>query len=94
VKARRLREAICLEGFARRADRGPRIVVPPEWNARVGKWSAEDIAELRGSGVAIVGDVADLEEAADSGDRREPTIEQIAAAGAAAVLAVGSRTGS
>lgn len=94
VQARRLREAICLEGFARREDRGPRITVPPEWNARVGKWGAEDITELRDSGVTIVGDPADLDQGADSGDQREPTIEQITAAGAAAVLAVGSRTGS
>lgn len=94
VAARRLREAICLEGFARRSDRGPRIVVPPQWSARVRQWSAEDIADVRDSGVAIVGDPADLDQAADSGEPGEPTIEQITAAGVAAVLAVGSRTGS
>lgn len=87
VPARRLREAI-LEGFARRADRGPRITIPPEWAARVGKWSAEDIAELQGSGVTIVGDTADLDHGGDADDRQEPTIEQITAAGAAALLAV------
>jgi hypothetical protein len=91
VPARRLRDAILERGFARREDRGPRIVVPPEWTARVSKWSAEDIAELRDSGVDVVGDLADLEPDVGLDDHREPTIEQITAAAAAAVLAVAPR---
>jgi hypothetical protein len=88
VPARRLREAICVKGFASRPDRGPRIAVPPEWSGRVGKWSVEDITDLRDSGVRIVGDAADLDPDLDGEDHQEPTIEQITAAGAAALLAV------
>jgi hypothetical protein len=41
--------------------------------------------------VAIVGDLADLDSETGGDDHREPTIEQITAAGAAAVLAVAPR---
>jgi hypothetical protein len=86
-RARKLREVILTEGFQRRSDRGPRIAIPASRRERVARWSAEDLAELRETGVSLVGDVADLEPASGPAEVPLPTIEQIGAAGAAAVLA-------
>lgn len=86
-RARRLREVILTDGFQRRSDRGPRIVIPASRRERVARWSAEDLAELRDTGVILVGDVADLEPAPGIGEVLLPTPEQIGAAGAAAILA-------
>jgi len=86
-QARRLREAVLTGGFQPRADRGPRIAVPPHWRSCVAEWSTEDISELRESGVTVIGDTADLR--SDWEDARPPTVEEVGAASAAAVLAVG-----
>jgi len=86
-QARRLREAVLTGGFQPRAERGPRIAVPPHWRSCVAEWSAEDISELLESGVTVIGDTADLR--SDWDDVRAPTIEEVGAASAAAVLAVG-----
>lgn len=88
VQARRLREVVLNEGFARRDDRGPRIAIPSRWAECVARWSAEDVAELCDSGVTIVGDTEDLRAEARPGGTRPPTVEEIGAAGAAALLAV------
>jgi hypothetical protein len=87
-QARRLREAVLTNGFQSRAERGPRIAVPPHWRSRVAEWSAEDISELLESGVTVIGDTADLR--SDWEDVQAPTIEEVGAASAAAVLAVGN----
>jgi hypothetical protein len=87
-QARRLREAVLTNGFQTRAERGPRIAVPPHWRSCVAEWSAEDISELLGSGVTVIGDTADLR--SDWEDVQPPTIEEVGAASAAAVLAVGN----
>jgi hypothetical protein len=85
--AKRLREAVLTQGFQSRADRGPRIAIPPSWAPCVAAWSAEDNAELLDSGVRVIGDVADLRSDPHQGDAQEPTIEEVGAAGAAAALA-------
>jgi hypothetical protein len=87
-QARRLREAVLTDGFQSRAERGPRIAVPPHWRSCVAEWSAEDISELLESGVTVIGDTADLR--SDWQDVQPPTIEEVGAASAAAVLAVGN----
>jgi hypothetical protein len=87
AQAKRLREAVLTKGFQPRADRGPRITIPPRWTSCVAAWSAEDNAELLNTGVRVIGDVADLRSDPDQGEAQEPTIEEIVAAGAAAVLA-------
>jgi hypothetical protein len=89
-RARRLREAILTEGFQTRADRGPRIAIPAHWRSRVDEWSKEDVTDLLDSGVTMIGDLADLhpEPVRDAADG--PTVEEVAAAWAAAVLALGS----
>lgn len=92
VPARRLREAICEKGFVAREDRGPRVAIPPAWAERVAAWSAEDLADLRDSGVSIAGDPGDLQTPAGV-EHEEPRAEQVAAAGAAALLAMASQTG-
>jgi hypothetical protein len=94
--ASRLRETILTKGFQPRADRGPRITIPPAWSARVAEWSKEDVGDLLDSRVTVVGDAADLSSDQTPADGRPPTVEEIGAAGAAAVLAVAdaNRTGS
>ncbi|HZE32459.1 MAG TPA: hypothetical protein VE198_13595, partial [Actinoallomurus sp.] len=89
-QARKLREAVLTDGFQPRAERGPRITVPARWRSFVAEWSAEDAADLLDSGVTVVGDVADLRAEPKREDVEPPTIEQVGAAGAAALLAVGS----
>ncbi|MDN3351597.1 hypothetical protein [Actinomadura sp. DC4] len=86
--ARRLREAVLADGFQPRVERGPRIAVPPHWRSCVAEWSAQDVSELLESGVTVIGDTADLR--SDRDDVQPPTIEEVAAASAAAVLAVGA----
>lgn len=93
-QARRLRERVLADGFAPRTDRGPRLTLPPEWRARVRRWSAEDVADLRDTGATIVGDIDDLCPAAGPAADGEPTAEDLAAAGAAAALAAAHRPGS
>jgi hypothetical protein len=89
-QARRLREAVLTEGFQTRADRGPRITIPAHWRSRVDEWSEEDVTDLLDSGVAVIGDVADLRPEPGRDEVDGPTVEEVAAAWAAAVLAVGS----
>jgi hypothetical protein len=86
-QARRLRETVLTHGFQPRAERGPRIAVPSHWRSCVTEWSAEDISELQESGVTVIGDTADLR--SDHESVQPPTIEEVASASAAAVLAVG-----
>jgi hypothetical protein len=89
-QARRLRETVLTKGFQARAERGPRITIPERWRSCVAEWSAEDVAELLDSGVTLIGDAADLRSEPAREDVPPPTIEEVAAAGAAAVLAVGN----
>jgi hypothetical protein len=88
-QARRLREAVLTEGFQTRADRGPRITVPAHWHSCVDEWSEEDVTDLLDSGVTVIGDAADLRPEAGRDEVDGPTVEEVAAAWAAAVLAVG-----
>ncbi len=88
-EARRLREAVLTDGFQPRAERGPRITVPARWRAQVAEWSTEDVAELLESGVTVIGDAADLRPEPERDDAHTPTIEEVGAASAAAVLAAG-----
>jgi hypothetical protein len=88
--SRRLRDAVLTEGFQPRAERGPRITIPAHWRSCVADWSSEDVTDLLDSGVTVVGDVADLRSEASGDDTHGPTAEEVTAAWAAAVLAVGS----
>jgi hypothetical protein len=89
-QARKLREAVLTNGFQPRAERGPRITIPARWRSCVAGWSAEDVADLLDSGVTVVGDVADLRSEPEREDVNPPTAEEVGAAGAAALLAVGN----
>jgi hypothetical protein len=94
-RARRLREAVLTDGFQSRAERGPRIAIPARWRSCVAAWSTEDVADLLDSGVTLIGDAADLRPEPAREDIPAPTIEEVGAACAAAVLAVnGKVTGS
>jgi hypothetical protein len=88
-QARRLRETVLTDGFQPRADRGPRITIPSRWRSCVAEWSAEDVTELLDSGVTLIGDAADLRPEPAREEVPPPTVEEVGAAGAAAVLAVG-----
>jgi hypothetical protein len=79
--------AILAKGFQQRAERGPRIAIPPHWSERVAQWSTDDIAELRDTGVTVVGDVASLWSDPDRGEARRPTPQEVSAARMAAILA-------
>lgn len=89
-RSRRLREAVLTEGFQTRAERGPRITIPAHWRSRVEEWNDEDVADLLGSGVTVIGDVADLHPKTHADDAHAPTDEEVTAAWTAAVIAVGS----
>jgi hypothetical protein len=91
-RARRLREAVLTQGFQPRPERGPRIAIPARWRTCVGEWSTEDVAELLATGVTVIGDVADLRSEPAREDVPEPTVEEVGAACAAAVLAVSGAT--
>jgi hypothetical protein len=90
-QARRLREAVLTDGFQSRTDRGPRITVPQHWRTCVADWSEEDVTDLLKSGVTVIGDAEDLRSAPNQEDAMTPTIEEVGAACAAAVLAVGNQ---
>ncbi|MBB4933423.1 hypothetical protein F4561_004243 [Lipingzhangella halophila] len=73
--------------FAERDSRGPRLAIPPRYREQVAQWSADDVADLRESGVRVVGDIDEL---CFTGAREpeEPTSTEVAdAAGTAAVAA-------
>lgn len=89
-----LRERIITRGFLPRPERGPHIVVPPSWRERVAHWCEEDVAELTGTGVAVVGDVADLLYDFDPDEdpaRAAVSHEDFARATGAAILAAADR---
>jgi hypothetical protein len=87
-----LRDWIVTRGFQARPDRGTRIVIPLDWRERVAQWSTEDIADLDSTGVSIVGDVADLAYRPDPEPERPVPRDEIALAGAAAIMAVAERS--
>ena len=89
--ADRIRQ-IVTEGFQRRAERGGKIVVPPEWRARIAEWSMEDLADLAGTGAEIVGDIDDLRYDPDREQACPPTTEEAGRAGAAAIHALADHT--
>lgn len=86
-EAARLRDAVVKEGFLGRSERGPRVVIPESWRERVARWNAQDIAEVRDSGVRILGDLSDLDQMPSPADAGEPTARDVGLAGAVAVLA-------
>jgi hypothetical protein len=88
-RARRLRDSVLTAGFQTRAERGPRIAIPAHWRTYVEEWSETDVKELLDSGVTLIGDTADLCPGPGRDDVNEPTAEEVTAAWAAAVLAVG-----
>ncbi|MGH3376637.1 MAG: hypothetical protein ACRDP6_18040 [Actinoallomurus sp.] len=89
-RSRRLREAVLTEGFQVRPERGPQIAIPARWRSHVAEWGAEDVDDLLDSGVTVIGDAADLRPNLGGTDEDAPTVEEVTAAWAAAVLAVGS----
>lgn len=87
--ANRVRRLVITHGFAVRADRGPRIAIPPPWRDQVAKWSREDLAEFAEcaeAGVASIGDVADLRYEPSDDSTPAPSPEEISDANAAAML--------
>jgi hypothetical protein len=89
-RSRRLREAVLTEGFQSRPERGPRIAIPEHWRSHVAEWGNQDVDDLLDSGVTVIGDAADLRPRLGGDDEDAPTVEEVTAAWAAAVLAVGS----
>ncbi|MFB4301465.1 hypothetical protein [Actinomadura sp. NTSP31] len=89
---RALREEILLRGLNARGGRGGPVAVPESARALVAAWAEEDLAELRSSGVEIVGRPEELRPAPrPPDDAGPPTSFQVADAAAAAILAVAPR---
>ncbi|MBE1537201.1 hypothetical protein [Actinomadura algeriensis] len=84
--ADRVRQRVT-ERFRTRDRRGARVTVPPEWRERVAGWSGADVAALPGTGALVVGDLDDLAYDPGREGTTPPTPEEVAAAGAEAVLA-------
>lgn len=82
-----LRERIVTRGFQARPHRGARIMIPMEWRDRVARWSEEDLADLEATGVTVIGDLADLAYRPEPEPVRPVAPEEIAQAGAAAIMA-------
>ncbi|WP_393916599.1 hypothetical protein [Halostreptopolyspora alba] len=72
--------------FAERDSRGPRLAIPPRYREQVAQWSADDLEDLRESGVRVVGDIAELRYTADR-EPPEPTSAEVADAAGTATLA-------
>ena len=87
-----LRQRIIRDGFLSRPDRGRPIRLGPPFDAMVAAWSERDLADLAGSGIAVIGSLEDLRVVAGSGAVTpiSPT-EIISAASAATAAAVGYR---
>lgn len=85
--ADRIRQTV-IQGFQTREERGGRVVIPPEWRARVAGWSEQDLADLPGTDVHVVGDMGDLRYDPAREEAPAPTHEEIGRAAAAAMLAL------
>jgi hypothetical protein len=79
---------IIIGRFQARAERGGKVVTPPEWRIRIAQWSEEDLAALRDSPAHIVGDLDELRYDPSSETTRPPTPEETAEAGAEAAIAL------
>ncbi|MEV3926844.1 hypothetical protein [Actinomadura coerulea] len=74
--------------FQARPERGGKVVPPPDWQPRLGKWTEEDLAALQDTPAHIVGDVQDLRSDPSSESTLPPTPEETAQAGAEAAVAL------
>lgn len=86
----RLREWL-VRGFADRPDRGAKPAIPLMWCSRVAQWSEADLAEVPATGATVVGELEDLRYVPDQDARPggpSPTNEEIARAGATAIVAL------
>jgi hypothetical protein len=83
-----------VHAFDEREERGPRLAIPANRRDQVGRWNDENIAELRQSGVRVVGDLIELSYSAER-EPPEPTKSEVAeAAGVAVPIASGWTGGS
>ncbi|MEU4821413.1 hypothetical protein AB0H37_06025 [Actinomadura sp. NPDC023710] len=82
-----IRQAVTARFQARR-QRGGKVAIPPEWQARLAEWSEEDLAALQHTPAQIVGDIEDLRYDPSSDPASPPTPEEMAQAGAEAALAL------
>ncbi|WP_131762832.1 hypothetical protein [Actinomadura fibrosa] len=92
-EGRAIREEILQHGLLPRTDRGPRVAVPMPARKRVAAWAEEDLADLRATGVRVVGNLDELQCSAEPQDVDQPPVapEEVAQAAAAAIMAVASR---
>ncbi|MGI5205088.1 hypothetical protein ACQEU6_26365 [Spirillospora sp. CA-108201] len=86
-KADWIRQAVTAR-FQTRSERGSKVVIPPEWQARVAEWSEEDLAALQRTPAQIAGDIEDLRYDPSLETASPPTTHEIAQAGAEAALAL------
>jgi hypothetical protein len=90
-----LRQRIIRDGFLARLDRGRPIRLGPPYDGLVAGWSGQDLtelAELTGTGLEVIGSLADLRVAPGSGTVAPlSSNEIIAAASSATAAAIGYR---
>ena len=92
-EVRAMHRTLLREGWTDRADRGPRLGLPPALRPEVRTWAGEDLDALRATGVAVYGSLDDLRCTADDADPGVPSADQVAAAsGAALALLFGERS--
>ena len=90
-EVRAAHRALIRRGWLERPDRGPRLGLPQDLRPLVSRWAAEDTEALAGSGVRVVGDLADLSVAAEGQDGM-PTADEVARAAGAALALRGRRS--
>ncbi|MFM1966856.1 MAG: hypothetical protein RL134_2581 [Actinomycetota bacterium] len=90
-EVRAAHRALIRRGWLNRPDRGPRLGLPQDLRPLIARWAAEDSDELAGSGIPVVGDLADLA-VPQEGEDGVPTADQVARAAGAALALRGRRS--
>jgi hypothetical protein len=88
--ADRMRQ-LSTQGFQAREGRGGQVAIPPEWRPRVAEWSEEDLTDLPGTDVHVVGDLDDLRYDQDREQAPAPTPEETGQGEATGSVALAER---
>jgi hypothetical protein len=83
-----LRQQITTGALVPRADRGPPIRIPGDWQEQVSRWSRDDIGELLATNVTVTGDIDDLRYRPEPLPPQDQLTGHIAAAAGAAIAAL------
>ncbi|WP_433476049.1 hypothetical protein ACQPZP_02810 [Spirillospora sp. CA-142024] len=78
---------VVIDRLQTREHRGGKVVIPPDWRARLAEWSEDDLAALQRTSARIAGDLDDLRYTS-SQEGTTPTAEEIAQTGAIAAVAL------